>query len=110
MSERKRTISYELKDPYLEQLDEAAAGYEMSAGQYTKRLVIEALTNEKLNRLSFQMEELHEGLAAGIEQLLTQVISTRGEGSRTDAEQEEHDRETKEEVTEWINRNVRRQN
>ncbi len=109
MKREAQTVGFRLEDPYLEQLEKAAAEYDLSPGQFARRLVIEALTAQRFDLLAFQVNELHEGVTKGIEQILTQVIGARGEAGRTAEEQAEHVRDTKAEVSEWVKVEVRRQ-
>ncbi len=113
---RVQTVGFKLEDPYLEQLEKSARALKMSPGLYARRLVIQSLMNIQLERMEFRLDMMQEGMAAGFEKLLTQVllarndIETAGAGEeRSDQEERELTKETAREAHEWVRKHVRQE-
>ncbi len=121
VKERRQSISYDLKDPYLESLEKTAEALGMSLGQATKRIVIQHLMNIQLDRMQYQLDRveahagaLHEGMAKGFEQMITQLLMTQDKMinvgvEQTDDEEDEAFNVAKRDAKKWVDTHIRRE-
>ena len=72
-------VIFKLDDPYLEQLEKSAAAVQMRPNLYARRLLIQSLMNIQLERMEFRLDMMQEGMAAGFEKVLTQLLLARSE-------------------------------
>jgi hypothetical protein len=99
VKDKPKTVGFELKDGYHRRLESEAKEFKMSAGQYARRLVIDALDDADRERLEKRMvmletevSELRSDLATAVEALL--IVAGNY---------------PKEKAKEWVDRNLRAQ-
>ena len=90
-------IQFRLSGQVLKELEKLAKAYELSPGQFARRIVVEYLedaerlrTREKLSALEVSQKKLREDLAVAVEAMLV------GAG-----------KVSKDEAHEWVNENLR---
>ena len=99
MKEKPKTVGFQLEDGYHRRLEKEGEEFKMSAGQYARQLVIDALEDanrERLERrmvmLETEVSELRSDLATSVEALLIVAGDY-----------------PKEKAKEWVDRNLRAQ-
>ena len=97
MKTKPKTVGFQLDEEYLERLEKEAAKFQMSAGQYARRLVMDALDDterqvikEDISELNENVEDLRLCLAASVEAILAATKNV-----------------TKERAREWVDQNIR---
>ena len=97
MKPKPKTVGFQLDEEYLERLEKEAAKFQMSAGQYARRLVMDALDDterkvvkEEISELSENVDDLRLSLAASVEAILAATKNV-----------------TKERAREWVDQNIR---
>jgi hypothetical protein len=97
MKPKPKTVGFQLDEEYLDRLEKEAAKFQMSAGQYARRLVMDALDDterqvikEDISELSENVEDLRLCLAASVEAILAATKNV-----------------TKERAREWVDQNIR---
>ncbi len=110
---RVRGVIFKLDDPYLEQLEKAAAALDMRPNLYARRLVVQSLMNIQLERMEYRLDLMQEGMAAGFEKVLTQLLLARNEigmvgeeDERSEREQQEDTEEKARAASEWVKEHV----
>jgi hypothetical protein len=113
---RVQTVGFKLDDPYLEQLEKSAAALKMSPGLYARRLVIQSLMNLQLERMEFRLDMMQEGIAAGFEKVITQLLHARDEIGRVGEDDERSEKEeqsfrqnTEMAANEWVKNHILRE-
>ncbi len=101
MRTKPKTVGFQLDEEYLERLEKEAAKLQMSAGQYARRLVMDALDDterkvikEEISDLNENVEDLRECLAVSVEAILATLGSEKKVIS-------------KERAREWVDENIR---
>jgi hypothetical protein len=101
MRTKPKTVGFQLDEEYLERLEKEAAKFQMSAGQYARRLVMDALDDterkvikEEISDLNENVEDLRECLAVSVEAILATLGSEKKVIS-------------KERAREWVDENIR---
>lgn len=103
MKSKQKIIGFLLDDEYQKRLEREAAKYpKMSAGQYARRLVMDALDNterqvikEELSDVNENLSDLRECLAVSVEAILANI---NPENKKVI---------TKERAREWVDENIR---
>lgn len=102
MKPKPKTVGFQLDEEYLERLEKVAAKFQMSAGQYARRLVMDALDDterkvikEEVSELNENVEDLRLCLADSVEAILT----TLGSSEKLVI--------SKEQAREWVDDNIR---
>jgi polyhydroxyalkanoate synthesis regulator phasin len=102
MRTKPKTVGFQLDEEYLKRLEEEAAKHKMSAGQYARRLVMDALDDterkvikEEVSELNENVEDLRLCLADSVEAILT----TLGASEKLVI--------SKEQAREWVDENIR---
>ncbi len=97
MRKKPKTVGFQLDEEYLKRLEDEAAKVGMSAGQYARRLVMDALDDterkvikEEISELNEKVEDLRLCLADSTELIL---VATKNI--------------TKERAREWVDENIR---
>ena len=101
MKTKPKTVGFQLDEEYLERLEKEAAKLQMSAGQYARRLVMDALDDterkvikEEISDLNENVEDLRECLAVSVEA----ILATLGAEKKVIS---------KERAREWVDENIR---
>jgi len=99
VKDKARTVGFQLEDGYHRRLEREGKDFKMSAGQYARQLVIDALDDANRERLEKRMvmletevSELRSDLATAVEALL--IVAGNY---------------PKEKAKEWVDRNLRAQ-
>ncbi len=97
MKSKPKTVGFQLDEEYLDRLEKEAANYQMSAGQYARRLVMDSLDDterkvikEELSEINENVEDLRLCLADSVEAILAATKNV-----------------SKERAREWVDENVR---
>jgi cellulase/cellobiase CelA1 len=109
-------VIFKLDDPYLEQLEKSAAALQMRPNLYARRLVIQSLMNLQLERMEYRLDLMQEGMAAGFEKVLTQLLIARNEIGMVGEDDERSEREQQEDIEkvegtarEWVKNHILRE-
>lgn len=101
MKTKPKTVGFQLDEEYLKRLEDEAGKLQMSAGQYARRLVMDALDDterkvikEEISDLNENVEDLRLCLADSVEAILTTLGSEKVVIS-------------KERAREWVDQNIR---
>ena len=104
MKTKPKTVGFQLDEEYLERLEKEAAKLQMSAGQYARRLVMDALDDterkvikEEISDLNENVEDLRECLAVSVEAILANL----------NPEPDKKKVISKERAREWVDENIR---
>lgn len=97
MKPKPKTVGFLLDEEYLERLEKRAAKHKMSAGQFARRLVIDALDDterkvikEEISELNESVEDLRLCLADSVEAILAATKNV-----------------SKDRAREWVDENIR---
>jgi polyhydroxyalkanoate synthesis regulator phasin len=97
MKPKPKTVGFQLDEEYLERLEKEAAKLQLSAGQYARRLVMNALDDterkvikEEISELNENVEDLRLCLGDAVEALLVTAGNLK-----------------KEQAREWTDQNIR---
>ena len=110
---RVKPVIFKLDDPYLEQLEKSAAALKMKPNLYARRLVVQSLMNIQLERMEFRLDLMHEGMAKGFEQMITQIFMTQDKVINVGIEQSDEEEEdafsiAKRDAKKWVDTHIRR--
>ena len=104
MKTKPKTVGFQLDEEYLKRLEEKAGKLQMSAGQYARRLVMDALDDserqvikEEISDLNENVEDLRECLAVSVEAILANI----------NPEEKNKKVISKERAREWVDENIR---
>ena len=88
MKTKPKTVGFQLDEEYLERLEKEAAKFQMSAGQYARRLVLDALDDterkvirEEISELNENVEDLRLCLGDAVEALLVTAGNLKKEAA-----------------------------
>ena len=101
MKTKPKTIGFQLDPEYVERLEKKASQFDLSAGQYSRRIVMDFLDDtdreilkEEISELKETVEDLRESLAVSAEAILATLGSEKKLIS-------------KDRVREWVDENLR---